>query len=355
MAKSVDSGWQSTGIDNVVPIVVAPSSADTDLVYAGYLDMGLWRSDNGGDSWVDLNTPDYSGGWLGFGGNSLTVLPDPDVADVVWAQTGGNMENCYSVSNCAEPRYLLKSTDRGESWKQHSNDLPTPLKRLESLSIAPDSDINYRWLYAVANGDVYLSQNGGDNWSRVMDCGGTCYKTWYVEDFGVFAISSNQLYISWQGGVANSWSLFPMDAAITANLPSDAHWLHSGWAFQGIHDAAFDAATDSIWLAVYGSGKGLYHFSYSNGATWQKVIDDPYARSVTRDLQTGEVLFGSSSAAIAGGYNADSGGLRISQNGIDNWQSSNKGMVYPFVTHVTSLNPDQRWLISPGQGILKSR
>jgi hypothetical protein len=53
--------WRSRGIDNAVPAVVAPSPASVNLIYAGYYDMGLWRSDDGGGSWISLNDVRYSG------------------------------------------------------------------------------------------------------------------------------------------------------------------------------------------------------------------------------------------------------------------------------------------------------
>ena len=58
---AIGLGWRSRGIDNVVPAIVAPSPASSRIIYAGYYDMGLWRSDDSGSSWISLNDARYSG------------------------------------------------------------------------------------------------------------------------------------------------------------------------------------------------------------------------------------------------------------------------------------------------------
>ena len=193
VSRAVTTNWRSRGIDNVVPIVVEPSTADSNLVYTGYMDMGLWRTDDGGASWKSLNVPQYSGGWSdAVGGNTLSVLADPSRAGVVWAQVGGNLENC--ANPCEEPMYLLKSTNRGETWTQLSTGLPNPIRRLEGLSLVPTSPNTSRRLYVVANGDVYTSGNDGSSWQLSHNCpNNDCIKTFYTTS-GVLAISPSGIW-----------------------------------------------------------------------------------------------------------------------------------------------------------------
>ena len=348
VSKLVKGNWRSSGIDNVVPIVVEPSEADPNLVYAGYMDMGLWRSDDGGDSWIDLNTPAYSHNWLGNGGNTLSIVADPTRADVVWAQVAGNLENC--LSPCEEPLHLLKSSDRGANWLELKTGLPQPLKRLEGLSLAPDSPTTNRWLYAVANGDVYLSQNDGNSWTQVLDCpNNDCLKTFYT-DSGVYALSASGIWRSWQGGVAGSWQELKLPESMTTGWTAGEHWLHNSWTFVGPLDLA--ARNNEVWLAVKGAGKGLYHSSDA-GETWTRLKEDKHARSVELDPVTLELLFASSSALQAGGYEKDSNGVFISQNGQNNWTEHNDGLAYPFATSISISERGARWLISPGQGVMR--
>lgn len=343
--------WRSRGIDNVVPTVVEPSAVDANLVYAGYMDLGLWRSDDGGSSWASLNAVQYTGGWAGKGGNSLSVIADPSRPDVVWAQLGGNMENCGTP--CSEPLYLLKSTNRGATWQQLTQGLPSPIRRLEGLAVAPDSPATFRWLYAAVNGDVYLSEDDGASWQMVLDCpNNDCFRIYYTATNGVFALSAGAVYRSWQGGSANTWSQVTLPAAMTSGWTAGQHWLHDVWTYSGPMDLA--SRDNNIWIAVKGTGKGLYR-SADYGQSWALVQANDQARTVTVDPGTGRVYFGSSSAVQAGGYATTSLGVLTSANGISAWTAQNQGLAYPFALFARVAANGALWLASPGQGVMKWR
>jgi hypothetical protein len=331
VSTKVGAGWKSRGIDNAVPAIVAPSTADANLVYAGYFDMGLWRSDDGGASWLSLNDSRFSGGWsTAVGGNTLTVVPDPTRANVVWAQLGGNLD---------EPKYLVKSTQRGNpgTWVRLTSGLPATINMLEGLSINANSSSTNRTLYVVAENDVYRSSNDGPNWSKVFDCN-FCRMT-YVVNGVVYAGGGSGLWKSTTGNL-NSWMRMALPiSGWTANLgPRD-------YGFIGLVDVAFHGTT--IWAAVL--GKGFYR-STDSGVTWKLMRTDVFARTVAIDGATGEAYTGGSSALYAGGYDASSRGVLV-YNGTT-WRGMNSGLGYPFATMIRLVGAS-KWLLSPGQGVLK--
>ncbi|HMG51179.1 MAG TPA: hypothetical protein VK597_11300, partial [Inquilinus sp.] len=351
VSTAVAGKWRSRGIDNVVPIVVEQSAADANLIYAGYMDLGLWRSDDGGSSWTSLDAAQYTGGWAGKGGNSLSVAADPSRPDVVWAQLGGNLENCGTP--CAEPLYLLKSTNRGATWQQLTQGLPSPIRRLEGLTVAPDSTVTSRWLYAAVNGDVYLSEDDGASWQMVLNCpNDDCFRIYYTATNGVFALSAGAVYRSWQGGSANTWDQLTLPAAMTSGWTPGTHWLHDVWTYSGPMDLA--SRDNNIWIAVKGSGKGLYR-SADYGQSWARVQADDWASTVTVHPGTGRVYLGSSSAVHAGGYASTSLGVLTSANGISAWTAQNQGLAYPFALFARVAANGALWLASPGQGVMKWR
>jgi photosystem II stability/assembly factor-like uncharacterized protein len=76
--------WRSRGLDNVVVAALA-LDAEGRALYAGYWDLGCFRSLDGGASWANCNTRAHSGDWEGFGGFTGTVAADPERPGVVWA------------------------------------------------------------------------------------------------------------------------------------------------------------------------------------------------------------------------------------------------------------------------------
>ncbi|MEH6416070.1 WD40/YVTN/BNR-like repeat-containing protein [Pseudomonas sp. CGJS7] len=345
------SGWRSRGLDNVVPIVIEQSQADANLVYAGYMDIGLWRSDDGGGSWTALNPSAYTGGWAGKGGNTLSVIADPARANVVWAQMGGNLERCGTP--CNEPMYLLKSNDRGASWQRLTQGLPNPIRRLEGLVVAHDSAVDYRWVTAAVNGDIYQSQDGGSTWQRVLDCpGDDCFRVYYTASNGMFALSPTAIYRSWQGGPAGSWSAMALPADLVAGWTPGQHWLHHSWVYAGPMDLA--SRDNNLWIAVKGNNKGLYR-SGDYGQSWTRVQASNWARSVSVHPSTGRVYFGSSSAVLAGNYAADSQGVLTSADGVSGFVAQNAGLVFPFALYTRVSANGALWVASPGQGVMKWR
>lgn len=344
-SRKAGAHWRSRGIDNVVPTVVEPSAADSDLVYAGYMDMGLWRSDDSGASWKSLNVPQYSGGWSdAVGGNTLSVLADPTRASVVWAQVGGNLENCGNP--CQEPMYLLKSTNRGDTWTRLSTGLPNPIRRLEGLSLVPTSPSTSRRLYVVANGDVYTSGNDGASWQLSLNClNDDCSKTFYTPS-GMVVISPSGIWRLQSG----SWQALSLPASMNQGWTPGKHWLFDLWDYVGPLDLASQGS--KLWIAVKGYGKGLY-YSANNGQSWSRVKPDDYARTVALNPITGDVYFGSSSALSQGGFQADSNGVFLSPDGVTNWTSRNQGLAYKFATALAISATGQPWLVSPGQGVMR--
>ncbi len=119
--RSSDNGatWTgplSQGIDeqNFTRVVVASAPSNGRVLYAAFTDhddqcAGVFRSDNGGDSWERVATPrsDLNGTtYMGYQGRyNSTLAVHPANPDIVWA---GGID-------------LYRSTNGGRSWKQMSN------------------------------------------------------------------------------------------------------------------------------------------------------------------------------------------------------------------------------------------
>lgn len=336
--------WISRGIDNVTPFTIEASQADSNLIYVGYADLGIWRSTNAGASWKNLNLVKYTGGWEGKGGNSMTVVSDPSRKNVVWAHMAGNLNE--------RDGFILKSTDRGDTWSEAVSGLPPWRRHIESLVVAEDSNEDWRWLFVIVDGDVYLSENDGSSWSLTLKCG-TCVRVTYTEGNGVIAAGPSGLFRNWQGGIPGQWS------DITSSLPAEArtgwtkalHWLADLWDYIG-PTSITSLGRQNLWISIM--GKGVY-YSDNFAVSWSLVLRNQFVRHVSVDRKTGHVLVASSSALTAGFYHPDSLGVLTHPSGKSKsgWKKLNQGLAYPFAVQITASKNGQRWCISPGQGVMK--
>ncbi len=141
-----------------------PSPGDADTVYAGVEDAALFRSDDGGKSWQELDglrrqktAPEWH---PGAGGMCLhTILLDP--------RGNGRMFTAISAAGA------FRSDDGGESWRPinrglRSEYIPDPeaevghcVHRIAMHPARPDV------LYMQKHWDVMRSDDGGDSWHEV--------------------------------------------------------------------------------------------------------------------------------------------------------------------------------------------
>lgn len=157
--KSTDAGqtwfevWQGWGDKRIGGIEVDHHRAGTLFVVKEEHDHALYRSDDGGETWVKLSLPNVS--------EVYRIDPHPGIPGVVFAST---------------EQALFRSTDWGESWVHASAGLETPVDcrpwwcgdfhGVTDLVFDPaDNDV----LYAGTEVGPYRSTNGGLTWEVVRE------------------------------------------------------------------------------------------------------------------------------------------------------------------------------------------
>jgi hypothetical protein len=342
--------WQSRGIDNVNMMDMAVSEVNSHILYAGYFDLGFWRSLDGGESWQSGNQASYTGIWDGYGGNVSTIATDPDRTEVVWATMSENQSG-------EPPTYLLKSTNYGErgSWSLANSGLPE--EEVMGLSVNRQSNSANRTLYVTAQGHVYKSVDDGSTWFKLTDGlpegGGLRFTS--VDHFDgniVYAGGGSGLYASTNGG--SSWMIIS-----TAEMNSGgtvAFWPQ--WNGKGIFDIAPDPQTSgTVYVTIYGNGKGLYRGAKGTGSSWnwQKLYTDNYMRKVCIDPSNNRCIYVTSSSAFTDGdYNLNSHGVICSYDKFATFFQVNSGMAWPFAMTVKIDKENNVIVGSPGTGFQKS-
>lgn len=333
-------GWQSTGIDNVILFDIEISEVDHNIIYAGFGDNGLWRSLNGGVSWESCNKPEFTGNWDGFGGNTYCIAIDPARANVVWASMQGNPNG-----------YLVRSDATGEisSWGLSNTGLPTNA-RITDISVDPNSSSDQRTLFSIVARDVYKSTDDGYNWILSQTNGNVLFvEVDPTNSDIIYAAGNGGFFRSMDGGT--SWSETGHSEMSEINNTAD-FWRKTYRGVSSIHPSKCDPGV--LYVTAYGPGKGLYK-STDYGATWLKLLEDDYMKSVVVSENNHKVIMvGSSYIGYSGGVaNPDLVSFQYSLDGGITWTIDEAELAYPSMIdlELNHANPEKLFVASQGTGI----
>lgn len=125
--------------------MMAQSTLQPGLLYAGTEGGSVWRTQNEGESWDRIGV-DLPGKWV-----SRLVASEHDGGRVYLSQTGFR-EDDFST-------YLFASQDSGESWSSIAGNLP-----MESVNVIQEDPDYPHILYVGTDLGVYISGEGGGIW-----------------------------------------------------------------------------------------------------------------------------------------------------------------------------------------------
>jgi hypothetical protein len=165
--RSVDGGgsWVESGLPEPGVFSLAVSPADG-VVYAGTEPSRLFRSDDQGESWSELEAllelpsrPSWSFPPRPWTSHVRWIAPNPHDADIllVGIELGG----------------LMRSTDGGRSWQDHR---PGAQPDVHSLAWHPEQPGR---AYEAGGGGAAFSTDGGESW-QPADEGRDRHYTWSV-------------------------------------------------------------------------------------------------------------------------------------------------------------------------------
>ena len=297
--KSIDGGggWHSTnfgtytGEIHITDIAIDPLTPDTVFV-VGW--DGVYKTEDGGDTW--LNTMPYT--------NTYVVAIDPITTTNVYA--GGYY-------------HVYKSIDGGESWA--NTDLHSYISSsVIAMSINP---VDPSIVYAATNYDgIYMSMNGGVNWSPVND-GLTVLQ---IQDMDIDRLAPATLYAaSYQGGIFKSENGGENWFAVNNGIPT-------GMVPRAI---AVDPLTPST-LYTGGWKQGVYK-SINGGSSWEAMnggLDIKDIFSIAIDPLTSSTIY---AGTIDGIYRSATGG--------NDWGPAGYGItnLFAYSVAIDPLSPDVRY------------
>lgn len=361
------------GPDGGSVVCLSASTTNTNVVFAGTLHAGVFKSTDRGKTWAQKNN-----GLGNFFIDSIAV--DPTDGNIVYAGTHG--------------AGVYKSDNGGEAWYPVNSGIADQTI-VYSIAVNPG---NNNLVYAGTriegteyHGILYKSDNGGASWKNVMDFSDDWIYSVAVNpsfpNIVLAAIHTRGPVVSYDYGNRNTWN--------DANPPSfENDYLVGRW--QKGRAVAFDPrgwTEKAFYTAWHG---GFVSYSTDNGASWQMSSGDLGAAqiypngisikpgdpnmvyladhdqnnqigSILRSSDSGEsygptglngyfysvaALPGSGETVLAGTY---SDGLYRSEDGGDSWVSSMAGIVNSQVTGMAFPNRTDMYASThSGGGVLKS-
>ncbi len=257
--------WQEMGPDNAGgrTRAILIDKDNSNLIYAGGVSGGLWKSTNGGNSWNIIDGTDR----LEFSG--VVSICQTSNGDIYFGTGEGSTSNLGGTSNGATAFIgggIYKSTDGGNSFSQLPSTAPSnfistnfDFSAVTELA-AHQTDPNT--VYAATRGGLKLSKDGGTTWTT--EATGEFFDVEVNTDNSVFASKYNTVYFSEDGnpGTFNSLPSVPLtfgggaygriELAIS---PSDANYIYAIYSNQG----------------GLGRYKGIYR-STDKGQSWELIL-----------------------------------------------------------------------------------
>ena len=160
-----DSTYATTGLDVTTNYGVFFDPFDSKRMFIAYTDIGLFRSENGGQSWMSA-TPGVPRPWVN---TTYWMVFDPAVKGRVW----GAMSYTHDLPRPKMWRHASPSTyaggvcisgDGGKTWRASGKGMP-PTAATHIL-LDPASPVEARVLYVTGfSKGVFKSADGGKTWA----------------------------------------------------------------------------------------------------------------------------------------------------------------------------------------------
>lgn len=263
--KSEDAGktWTASGLPksrHIPRMAIDPN--DYNVVYAAVLgniykpteDRGVYKTTDGGKTWKRVLFANQDAG-------AVDLIIDPNNPRVLYASTWNVRRTPYSLSSGGDGSALWKSTDRGETWTEISNNEGFPEGTLGIIGVTV-SPVNSDRVWAIVEnkdkGGVYRSEDGGKSWKQINSERKLRQRAWYysriyadTKDQDVVYVLNVRYHKSTDGGKTYS----------TFNAPHGDH--HDLWI-----------APENPNRMVIGDDGGA-QVTYDGGETWSTYRNQP--------------------------------------------------------------------------------
>ena len=163
LLKSTDGGATFAALpgmdDDVHRTAIDPSNTDQVYLTGG---AGIYVTQDGGASWEHRTTTAHE-----VGGYPECMVVPPRSAGTIFVAAAEKDPGAWLEEGTAGSR-ISKSTDGGRSWTTLHNGLPDRLRASFQAMILEDWGESFSIFAATVTGEVWASEDGGENWSEIV-------------------------------------------------------------------------------------------------------------------------------------------------------------------------------------------
>ena len=295
--RKTPAGWTSTGLDVTTTYGVHFDPFDPKRLFITYTDIGAFRSEDGGASWLSA-TEGVPARWVN---TTYWMAFDPEVRGRVWAVASGthDLPRPKMWRRTPTERFrggVIVSEDGGRTWSKSSNGMPETAAT--HILLDPKSPKSARTLYVAAFGrGVYKSVDGGKSWlltNQGIDSKEPfAWRLTQVSGGGLYLVIARR---SEDGNFGNSG-----DGAVYYSADGAEHWtrvdLPNG--VNGPNAITVDSGDPKrLYLSAWqrkgagSGGSGGIFLSTDAGKKWRSVLSkDQHVYDVTADARDPRILY----------------------------------------------------------------
>ena len=266
--KSKDAGktWEHIGLEqtqHISRIVVHPDNPDILWVAAqGPLHgasehRGIYKSIDGGKSWVKtLYNNNLSGA------SELSI--DAQNPDVLYAAMWEHLRTPWKVISGGDGSGLYKSTDGGLTWTSIHNGLPKEKGKMAIAVSRANSNKVVALIESDSNqekGGLFVSNNGGANWSRVSDDHRLIQRAWYYIEIALDPLDEDTIYV--------------LSAGTYKSIDGGKNWERIRSAHGDYHDLWINPKDSNNLILTSDGGSEV---SFNAGKHWSRIDHLPTAQ-----------------------------------------------------------------------------
>ena len=292
-----DGTFSSRGLETTTSYGVHFDPFDPQRMFISYTDIGPFRSENGGASWI----PSKDGIPVKWRNTTYWIAFDPSVRGRMWAATSGQHDlpepkTWRKKSPSAWEGGICISDDGGKTWRSSSTGMPPAATT--HIVLDPGSPPDSRVLYVSAMGQgVYKSTDGGKTWA--LKNNGIPGKEPFAYRLTLNAAGALYLVVARRSTDGNSGN--DDDGALYRSTDAAEHWTHITLptGVNGPRGLSIDPQNPKrFYLAAWGrnlphhSESGGVYISDDAGQTWKlSLTKDQHIYDVTVDPKHPEILY----------------------------------------------------------------